>query len=414
MTGPRIQIRMFNVGFGDCFLVRFSGPDGNYSTMLIDCGAHTAGKGGVPLETIVEDLIGETTAAGADHAAIDVIVATHRHRDHVQGFTVAGWENVTVREVWMPWTEDPVDPDARSIRERQSKSALTLAAALKDAPAAPAVDTANALIGNSLTNDAAMGVLHSGFAGSPVRYFMPRKDPTDPRSSRFTTDALPGVTVQVLGPPRDEATIRDTNPPDGKAFLKLNAAGTELGQAGRSLPFDAWVIADRDYRTTYEHLDLARLGDVVNAGRDEPGALAVALEQSVNNTSLMLMFEFGRHHLLFTGDAQWGTWDHALRDPASRAILAQTTFYKVGHHGSHNATPREFVEELLHDVSAALVSVAPTSIASWKDIPRPPLLDALKDPGRCHIVVRSDQKAPTDPIVTAAGDGSWIQVDLDA
>lgn len=69
-------------------------------------------------------------------------------------------------------------------------------------------------------------------------------------------------------------------------------------------------------------------------------ALAVALEQATNGTSLVLLLRFGDTTLLFPGDAQWGTWDRMLHDPETEDLLRTVNFYKVGHHGSHNATHR--------------------------------------------------------------------------
>jgi beta-lactamase superfamily II metal-dependent hydrolase len=59
-------------------------------------------------------------------ARIDVVVMSHRHRDHVSGFSQPVWDQVQVQEVWMPWTEDPKDPLAREILEAQSGLALHL------------------------------------------------------------------------------------------------------------------------------------------------------------------------------------------------------------------------------------------------------------------------------------------------
>ena len=63
----------------------------------------------------------------------------------------------------------------------------------------------------------------------------------------------------------------------------------------------------------------------------------------MNNTSLILLFEFGGKKLLFPGDAQIENWEHALNHKTdgkkNRALLSATDLYKVGHHGSRNATP---------------------------------------------------------------------------
>src|SRR5262249_43429506 len=79
---------------------------------------------------------------------------------------------------------------------------------------------------------------------------------------------------------------------------------------------------------------------------------APRLEVGVNKTSLALAFELpdGRT-LIFPGDAQIGNWlswaEHKfkVKDSAGHDgevtvedLLNRAIFYKVGHHGSHNAT----------------------------------------------------------------------------
>ena len=77
----------------------------------------------------------------------------------------------------------------------------------------------------------------------------------------------------------------------------------------------------------------------------------------------------------------------ALEDPEWRNLLARTSFCKVGHHGSHNATPRDLLEGALGEGFAAMVSTR--SMSNWPDIPRAPLLERLAEKtGR--RVVRSD------------------------
>ena len=77
---------------------------------------------------------------------------------------------------------------------------------------------------------------------------------------------------------------------------------------------------------------------------EEMLALVRSLDDALNNTSLILIFEFGRQRLVFPGDAQIENWSYALFEAPNRASirrrLRNATFYKVGHHGSLNATPR--------------------------------------------------------------------------
>ena len=65
----------------------------------------------------------------------------------------------------------------------------------------------------------------------------------------------------------------------------------------------------------------------------------------MNNTSLILLFEVFGKKLLFPGDAQIENWSYALEDAPTakktKALLAGVDVYKVGHHGSLNATPKK-------------------------------------------------------------------------
>jgi hypothetical protein len=80
----------------------------------------------------------------------------------------------------------------------------------------------------------------------------------------------------------------------------------------------------------------------------EAGALALAMNNATNNASLVLAFELSKRGkvLLFAGDAQAGNWRSWPEDDfddegvklTAEDLLGRTVLYKVGHHGSHNAT----------------------------------------------------------------------------
>jgi len=86
------------------------------------------------------------------------------------------------------------------------------------------------------------------------------------------------------------------------------------------------------------------------------------LQSATNNTSLVLAIEFGGGDvLLFAGDAQVGNWLswQNLKWPNMTGpdLLARTVFYKVGHHGSHNATLREKGLEMMTKLRIAVIPV---------------------------------------------------------
>ena len=64
------------------------------------------------------------------------------------------------------------------------------------------------------------------------------------------------------------------------------------------------------------------------------------LDKAMNNTSVILLFEVAGKLILFPGDAQYENWMYALGKPDIRKKLAAVNLYKVGHHGSLNATPK--------------------------------------------------------------------------
>jgi beta-lactamase superfamily II metal-dependent hydrolase len=393
---------MYDVGFGDAFLLLFSDGELRPRRVLVDCGS--VAKNQLPMPSIVPKIIDDVRDRDGT-ARIDVVIASHRHRDHVSGFASPLWSAVEVGEVWMPWTEHPTDTKAKEIRDKQIGLALALRQSLRlrlgidgaaddevlvereDAPVhAP-------MIFNAVPNEAAMRTLHRGFSGAPKRVFFP-----DEQNTRtYITPVLPGISVHVLGPSRDVNVIRDIDPPAGESYVRATATAGVAVPATE--PFARkWQLDGTELQGEmgWQHLLLdqqaeAQLHEVLE---DPEPALAATLDKAINGSSLMLVFEIGDVCLLFPGDAQWGTWMRVLADPEWRELLGRTRLLKVGHHGSHNATPPEFVRKLLPQGASALISTR--SIRQWPDIPREPLLEALRGENQTRSVVRSD-RAGTEP-----------------
>ena len=387
--GQHIAVRMYNVGFGDAFLLTIPTAAGPRK-VLFDCGSIKAAAR--PIGDIVRQIVDDVRDADGV-PRIDVVVATHRHRDHVAGFESALWKDVEVREVWMPWTEDPTDPAARHIRETQSSLALCLDTAFQRQASAGGPPAAVAgwreLALNALSNDKAMATLHSGFRGDALRRFLPTKQP---EQQTIKTDVLPGVIVHVMGPSRSETVIRDMDPPAGQSYLRLMDS-TSLTVSPPD-PFDEdWWMPLGDANVAHLALSDADRQAVDAVGQGLEPLVAVALDKAVNGTSLMLMLQVGDAYLLCPGDAQWGTWEAALGNPEWRALMRRTVFYKIGHHGSHNATPVEFVEHVVGRDFWAMAST--THVDQWPNIPRAPLLTALGE--RTTKIARTDrpQDAPS-------------------
>lgn len=403
-----VTVRMYNTGFGDCFLLKIP-VDGRHRKILIDCGKHMLSQTGPKLDRIVGQLLADIEEEGAPR--LDVVVATHRHQDHVSGFADARWNGVRVSEVWMPWTEDPDDPEARDICDRQSSRA---ALALHGLATLNLADARREYLlgyaGNNLRNADAMNALHRGFRGNPLRSFLPEAEPKD---RVLRTDVLPGVEVHVLGPPRDREIMREMNPPDSESFLRAWLA--EGSTSGSLIDFgEQFLLTREEYKQALgdESLDEdfpAESEDHLAAVLDEPEMdFLVRLEAAVNATSLVLLFRVGRTWLLFPADAQWGTWNAILNDPAQSRLLRDLAFYKVGHHGSHNATPMSFVEDYLGPNVHVMLPYG--TVDRWPGIPRPGLLQRLHEKGAS--IARSDE-IPPDGFSSQMVDGDVLSIDLE-
>ena len=406
-----VRIRMYNVGFGDCFLLRFE-TDARPYTMLIDCGRLSgSAKSGPDFWTVVRSMISALPLVEG-RSRIDVVVMTHRHRDHVHGFSDrSAWAGVEVGEVWMPWTENPEDPTAVGLHDSQDRAARLALGALAAFGVSEGIAHEVAL--NSITNGSAMETLRT-LSSTPVQYLPDKNASTATTRTRSTTvarDVLPDdVTIRVLGPSHDPQVIRRLKPPSGQSYVRLATTGDPVTADTRAVPSPWGGQWDRARPTLVESfacaLDLKPerfeklLADVRFGSRSDAEQLAFDVDNALNGTSLVLCIEVGPHMLLFPGDAQWGTWKVMLETEAWQQYLQRTTFLKVGHHGSHNATPTSFVNGGYMRGATAMVSVAPTSYTSegWKAIPKADLLAALTETGGVDQLVRSD--APLPAVVT--------------
>lgn len=389
MTDYGLTVRMYNVGFGDCFLVTYH-VDKAPRRILIDCGTHLSGAGPRPIGKVVERIAADVDDGNGPR--IDVVVASHRHFDHIAGFDNPAWAAVDVGEVWLPWTEDPDDPTARHIRDAQTKLAAGLAS-WSSARGQSAVPV-EMLALNALSNAGAMTTLQHGFSGRPRRRYLPGKS-----SSTLETSLLPELRVHVLGPSRDEAVIRDLEPPHDQSYLRLLGVDAPDESREQLCPFPTQGASDSSLEADQS------IKDLHDALRVDVFDLAASLEDAVNGTSLVLALELGTAVLLFTGDAQWGTWKAALDVTEWQELLRRATFLKIGHHGSHNATPKRLVEDYLPDGLPAMVSVAPVS--RWPFIPKKELVERLELKG--VRVARSDKRRSTPAGFKREGDW-WTEI----
>ncbi len=453
-----VTVRMYRQGLGDCFLLAFPGQAGKPFYMLIDCGiARTvAPNRQAPSIKEVAEHIRDSTGG-----RIDLLVVTHAHWDHIAGFhpsrgAASVFQGMQIGQVWMPWTENPKDNQATGHKKTVDKAHNALRAALGRASNPASVQhISNVLDFLGATGDdtgAAMQVVVGLIKKGEPRYL----DPTQLHEPLTFPDVK--ARFYVLGPPRDMGHLRrmdprkgESYPGEGKAKTKGSALtlaqafllgahvgeGPALSDEDRELrnlcyPFDKKLRIptgeakeDEFFKTRYyeTHSEGWRRIDDDWLGAGE--GLVAYLDNYVNNTSLALAIELPRSPkvLVFAADAQMGNWlswgdlTWTVRDGGNAAstvkiqsLLEHAVLYKVGHHGSANASFKQYVDLMTH---AQLITMLPVDEKDahanrWDNMPWQPLVKHLKgedspDSPR-RIVVKMDEFPAQKPKGMSEGD----------
>jgi len=346
-------IRTYQVGFGDCFLLSFKYASGDRH-VLIDFGSTGLPKNGsVGLMRKVAKAI-ENDCGKKLHA----VVATHRHKDHISGFATSKKKNGTgdliaslkPDIVIQPWTENPkLKRDATGPGKTKAPAGgkrlyVSSLSELQEFTEF-ALDNLNAFSGmieSSLLNEltfvgddnlknrsAIDNLITMGKNGKGRYVYFGSKSGLE--------KILPGVKVSVLGPPtlQQSKEIKSQRAKDPNEFWQLRQL-QEFGPGSghRRRLFKSARIAKNPIYARWFREQAAR----VHA--ESLLSMVRILDDAMNNTSVILLFEVAGKAFLFPGDAQIENWSYALKKKAICNRLKKVKVYKVGHHGSLNATPK--------------------------------------------------------------------------
>jgi hypothetical protein len=399
VTGPtRVTVRAYGVGFGDCLLVGFHYARGA-RWVLVDFGT-TALPRSRPEDHLLRIAEDVRAACGG---RLTAVVATHRHRDHIGGF--AGAPGAVIAGcrpdlVVQPWTEDPrAAPAARAparrragpygVADRSLVAALDDMQRLAEATAARALrvpPSLGAVVRNQLRFLGEANVRNAAAVES-LRRLGPNEYVRAGSRSRLAA-LLPGVKVRVLGPPTIEqwGAVEAQRARDAAEYWHLAAATARSFAPRARPPFPRGRRLAHPPAHTRWLVERLRRVDA-----EELLRLVRILDDVLNNTSVILLLEVARLKLLLPGDAQWESWAYTLDGPGrSRALdaaLADVRLYKVGHHGSLNATPKSLwrrfarrsrgARERLHTV---LSTLGRKHGDYWRgtEVPRRALVEALE------------------------------------
>lgn len=403
-------LRAYQVGFGDCFLLTFDYDDASARHILIDFGSTGLPKDDptVNMTAVANDI---SMRCGGK---LDIVVATHRHADHISGFDTESGPGAIIRalrpkRVIQPWTEAPDVPEDWAGPDEESPATAFAERKLSlenmHAVAQSLVDRLDRQDGFDQRWPLAARLRFLGEDNvknlSAVNNLMTMAE--DPTTNLYVFhgcdvqlgDILPNVKVHVLGPP----TLQQSNSikryakasPDywlrAQQMVALGETDA-VADAKQSMLFPYLKRSDTfrksklptEMRWVAERVDSAEASQMLG--------IVTALDSAMNNTSVVLLLEAGGKKLLFPGDAQLENWSYALQSELA-PLLDDVDLYKVGHHGSLNATPKamwnrfkkrgaETRPDRLRSVMSTMAGKHGGKNGAPTEVPRVPLVDALK------------------------------------
>ena len=478
-----VEIRMYNVGLGDSFLLTFNSRAGRKLQkyrILIDCGSTGRNSSDGPsLAEVAHEIVKD---CGGKDSILDAIVVTHRHQDHMSGFGGAAGEiltkNLRPRMIVQPWTEEPNAQNPKAGANSSQKAAAEYAVSLHDAQTVTdsilseilvrhengmerTTDEAalfycqkNLPFGEGLTFrkaansknedllaglnvealknvDAIANLQNWSWKSGRKKARPSRKYVQKGESVRF---GIPGLSVEVLGPvgPKqwEELDTKGRNLNE-ELWQKLRALRgvDQPGADGTDSDYvsfeerrgvygvpSIFPMAERVDDTEFEKDSVRWLREKLDQLRgDQLLQFVTVLDKHINNTSVVLLLEFGGFRMLFPGDAEVAAWQAITTDSNVNSSLKALDLYKVGHHCSNNATPiRSLWEKMTADRDAdsplhCLVSTQTTKFRG--SIPNRSLLDTMLDADHFHVVstayLDGQVSAHADDwTITAGGTGS--------
>lgn len=390
-----MTLRTYQVGFGDCFLLTFHYAKKDRH-VLIDFGSTgqpTTAPDDLMLQ-VANDI--KTTCGGK----LDAVVATHRHKDHISGFATSNGKgsgdiiaSCEPTVVIQPWTEDPdAQPDATHAT-RLSSSAKSFVSSLQSMHAVSEsllleIQRLRSGISRTAFNQLAFLGEDNLTNKSAVENLMKmgkRNFYVNAGSKSGLESILPGVKTFVLGPPtvaQSQAITKMRSKDPDEFWHLLGLSGQALKRANGQLFPKAEIYAAPPAQTRW------LIHRMQSLRGDQMLELVRALDTVMNNTSVILLFQAGSKKFLFPGDAQLENWAFALSQEKIRKLLADVHLYKVGHHGSLNATPKTlwglFANRSATESAKRLHSVVSTMAgkhgtpSKGTEVPRSKLVDELK------------------------------------
>jgi len=398
----QLLVRVYNVGLGDCIYLRV--PDTHRNVhILIDCGNKFSS-----IDTLgerIRDLKNDLDKTAEDKRHLDLLVVSHPHEDHHKGFEEEFFDDIKIDHIWLSPAFSRENPQAKGFYALKEAAARAISAlnGLSESELDEMRSEFRELL--QLTKSQALDMLNNS---------LPKKNGIQPL---YVTADTPqqelkifenqDIKLKVLGPMSDI----DNFYLGGNGLVSTTDAVTpnSLVEGYQAIyPDPGAVKVDQPRNISKQDFELLRSSLHTNAL--EAAALVGHVE---NNLSVVLLLDWHKKRLLFCGDAEWsaarkgavqkarsnGSWNVMWQE--RKADLSQpVNFFKIGHHGSENATPwspkdhpiNQIMDKLLPkptvgEASKAYAVVSTERTARWPSIPSAALMEEI---GKRVINARSE------------------------
>jgi len=331
----QLLTRAYKVGCGDCIFIRVPDTDRPFH-ILIDCG-NFFGNSPAELEKAmknVEELLNDELVPENRRGHLDLLVATHRHWDHIKGFESAleVFKRIIVEHIWLPIAMKEDHPEGFQLRALQNQVEEVIKRMKSDPDFSLGPGLFSLLQMMSLStkeaSKALMSLIPSHHGIKPVfvyRGFEKNLSARDRRKALL--DFKDSETkLSVLAPEKD---IDTSYVEEAWGFYDTLEKGKQL--IHELVPAKQRIktptnISSLEFQQLKTHLKYASL------------LAAVTSNHVINNTSVVLLLEWKGNRLVFAGDAEHESWNLIWKNAKSK-IKKPIDFLKVSHHGSINGTP---------------------------------------------------------------------------
>lgn len=356
----RLTVRAYNVGHGDCILISWDEDDGVHHAW-VDFGTHHKDDRSV-YAGVYDEILARTGGR------IDLLLMTHRHLDHIEGFYELRTRlraDFQVGRIWHAHVTADVDNQFKIASQ-------ALAQVLPNE-----LQVGSGVIGDvyrnnlEISNVDRMDRIAELFPGSVFAVHRQM----DLAASGALPSGLARMQIEVLAPEQDSRVY--LNPIDTSLAARRGlddhfaafapaAAPRVTASATEQLPARD-SPRDEDAQPDFLRLaDFARLRRLLRAGGLD---LLAAINKSRNNTSVVTRWRWQGVTLLITGDAELESWalmrNHG--DDLASSLL------KISHHGSIDASPAWGYERVFptrRNTNSVILSTNPLIFPTGNEVPK--------------------------------------------